>query len=198
MARETSLEDTAAYRLNELFKRWTGDKRLHNSELVMTFTTASGSKVSIHPSSPHDAARYLRRFMKNDDPLFTPGEVRSDSMTESRSRPGSILFRGFGFIRDRANLQHYKTMLHLKFTGVAQQAHQIGEAEARGYVSFDEHFHDDPMEPMHVLNGPSLHEFIRTLESAGNEWSNMHFKTHNTRINAGHTPMQLINPKKLG
>jgi hypothetical protein len=198
MTRETFVEDTTAYRLNELFKRWADDKKLQHSELMMTFTTATGSKVTVHPATPHDAASYLRRFMKNDDPLFRPGEIRSDSVTESRSRPGSILFRGFGFIRDAANHQHYQTMLHLKFTGVSKETHQVGEMEARGYVSFDEHFSDDPMEPLHVLNGPTIHEFIRTLESAGNGWSDMNFRTNNIRMNAGRKLMQLINPKKLG
>lgn len=187
----SALEDTTVYRLNELFKWLSGDKKLHQAELMMTFTTATGCKVSVHPSTPHDTASYLRRFMKSDDPLFRPGEVRCDSVTEKRSRPGSILFKGFGFVRDNANHQHYKTMLHMRFTGVEQPLN-IGEMEARGYVSFHDDFGDDPQEPLHVVTGPTVHEFIRTLEAAGNNWSGISFRTSNTRLNTSHTPMQLI------
>ncbi len=66
------------------------------------------------------------------------------------------------------NSEHYKTVLHMNFTGVPGHNHQIGETEAHGYVSFHDDFGDDPMQPMHAHNGPTLHEFIRTLEAAGN------------------------------
>jgi hypothetical protein len=186
------LDDVIAYKLTELFKRWSSEKKLTSSELAITFITATGSEINVHPSTPHNAASYLRYFKKGDNPLFIPGDVRCETKTEMRSRPGSILFKGFGYIRDNANLQHYKTMLHINFTGVTQNIHQVGEIEARGYISFDDDFDDDPLVPMHAHNGPTLHEFIRALESAGNNWSNMCFRTDNMRLNAGGAPLQLI------
>ena len=184
------MDDIAAFRLNELFKNWANGERLIRSELMISFTTAAESKIDIRPSTPHEAALYLHRVIRGNDPVFSPHDSRMDQFNFDTTPARSIVFKGFGYVRDRNNLEHFRPMLRMEFPHFAVMP--VGKKDPNSYISFHDQFGDDVEVPRHSYQGPTAHEFIRALEKAGQQWALLEFTTANARKNNDRSPLQLI------
>jgi len=184
------VDDIAAFRLNELFKNWANGERLIRSELMISFTTAANTKMNIQPSTPAEAAKYLRRIIRGNDADFSPHDSRMDQFDFDTTPARSVVFKGFGYVRDKNNLEHFRPMLRMEFPHFAVMP--IGKKDPHSYLSFHDQFGDDVEIPRHTYQGPSAHEFIRELEKAGQQWALLEFKTENARKANDRNPLQLI------
>lgn len=171
------MEMMAANRLTQLFKGRRHDQRLQKSEISISLTTASGSEITVKPSTPYEAAQYLRLFMDSNNPLLKPGPVHCDTPTFSAQRPGSIVFKGDGQWRE-SQYERHVVLFQLKFTGTEKKKPD-GE-ENVGILSLREHFGDDVQNPIGYIHGPTILQLISTLYLAGNSWDNVEFKPGQT------------------
>jgi hypothetical protein len=159
------MELTSAIKLTQLFRDQAEHRRIDRSKICISMMGNNGSEISVNVKTPIQAAQYLKFLLKNDHPLFQRGE-RNFTFG---AFPDPIIFKAWGSYVEPLNKMEFAVMsVRMRF----------GWEKAASELCFDDDFcRTDWDAPRNRAQGPRIHDFIRILEMAGDDWRALAFTT---------------------
>lgn len=157
-----------AQRLTSLFNGTASSGILNFSSVTVSMSTAFDTHASFTVPSPSLAARYVKLLENPDHPLFE----RAVHRFPSGDFLDPIVFKVMGrYRRPDDKLEYAVTAMRLRFSN----------ENLASELCFNERFSlQDSDSPDLGYEGPTMKEFIRILEKAGDNWSNMDFNLAKT------------------
>lgn len=159
------MDDSSATRLTELFRNKAENRRIDRGKICLSVPMDNGAEMTLNVKTPFQTAQYLKFLLENKHPLFQRGM----KMFSFGPMNDPIIFKAWGTYRDPVDRMEFAVMsVRMRFF----QVHGPSE------LCFDDDFcRTDWDSPGNRTPGPTIHEFIRTLERAGSDWNDLAFTT---------------------
>ena len=156
-----TITQETAERLTSLFQKSAEDRALDFRTVRLCVDTEERSEITFSNMSPHGTAQYLKNLLNTQNPLFK-------RLTLDNGMPAPIVLLINGRYRHETLDKEYalEPALIIRFMD-ENMASDIT-------VNYDTYWSPSE-ERQKNFSGPTIHQFIRTLEKAGLDWSQVSF-----------------------